>query len=79
LVNVDPCERYTLSIRGSSAYRLRADETGYDNLFFAGDWTDNGLNIGCIEACVISGMRAAAAISGKKISVIGDNGLYKMT
>lgn len=79
LVNVDPAERYTLSVRGSSDYRLRADESGYENLFFAGDWTDNGLNIGCIETCVISGMRAAAAISGKDIPVVGDNGLYQMT
>ena len=79
LVNVDPSERYTLSVRGSSNYRLRADESGYQNVFFAGDWTDNGLNVGCIEACVISGMRAAAAISGEKIKIAGDNGIYQMT
>src|SRR5439155_17607110 len=59
-VNVDPWERYTLSLIGSSAYRLGADESGYRNLFFTGDWTNNGLNVGCIEACVISGMRCAA-------------------
>jgi len=32
--------------RGSDAYRLRPDESGYDNLALAGDWTDNGLKRG---------------------------------
>jgi uncharacterized protein with NAD-binding domain and iron-sulfur cluster len=77
-VNVDPWERYTLSVKGTSAHRLRADQSGFSNLFFTGDWIDNGVNVGCIEATVISGMRAAAAISGKNIPVIGDNGLYQL-
>ena len=50
---------------GSDAHRLRADESGYDNLFLAGDWTDNGLNAGCIEAAVLSGLRAANAVLGR--------------
>ncbi len=77
-VNVDPWERYTLSVAGSSAHRLRADQSGYKNLYFTGDWTDNGVNVGCIEATIISGMRCAAAISGKQIKVIGDNSLYQL-
>lgn len=77
-VNVDPWERYTLSTKGSSAYRMRVDESGYSNLYFTGDWTDNGVNAGCIEACVVAGMRCAAAITGKDIPVIGDNGLFQM-
>ena len=35
--------------------RLRADESGYDNLVLAGDWTNCGLNAGCIEAAVMAG------------------------
>jgi uncharacterized protein with NAD-binding domain and iron-sulfur cluster len=31
----------------------------------AGDWTDNGLNAGCIEAAVVSGLQAANAILGR--------------
>ncbi|GAA4416146.1 NAD(P)-binding protein [Nibrella viscosa] len=77
-VNVDPWERYTLSTKGSSAYRMRVDESGYSNLFFTGDWTDNGVNAGCIEACVVSGIRCATAITGTDIPVIGDNGLFQM-
>ena len=50
---------------GSDAYRLRTDESGYDNLVLAGDWTDNGLNAGCIEAAVLSGLQAANALLGR--------------
>ena len=31
----------------------------------AGDWTDNGLNAGCIEAATISGLQAANAVLGR--------------
>jgi uncharacterized protein with NAD-binding domain and iron-sulfur cluster len=44
---------------------LRADESGYDNLVLAGDWTDNGLNAGCIEAATLSGLQAANALLGR--------------
>jgi uncharacterized protein with NAD-binding domain and iron-sulfur cluster len=60
--NVDPSERYVLSLPGTARYRLAPDDTGYDNLFFAGDWTRCGLNSGCVEAAVISGLLAAAAV-----------------
>jgi uncharacterized protein with NAD-binding domain and iron-sulfur cluster len=60
--NVDPSERYVLSLPGTARYRLAADESGYDNLVFAGDWTRCGLNSGCVEAAVISGLAAAAAV-----------------
>jgi uncharacterized protein with NAD-binding domain and iron-sulfur cluster len=68
LANVDPSDRYVQCAPGSDAYRLRADESGYDNLFLAGDWTDNGLNAGCIEAAVISGLQAANAVVGRSRS-----------
>jgi uncharacterized protein with NAD-binding domain and iron-sulfur cluster len=35
----------------------------YDNLTIAGDWTACGLNVGCVEAAVISGRLAAHAIA----------------
>ena len=38
---------------------------GYDNLYLAGDWTDNGINAGCIEAAVVSGLRAANTVLGE--------------
>lgn len=63
-VNIDPSDRYVLSVPGSDKYRLRPDESGYDNLVLAGDWTDCGINAGCIEAAVISGLQAANALLG---------------
>ena len=50
---------------GTDRYRLRPDESGYDNLVLAGDWTDSGLNAGCIEAAVLSGLQAANALLGR--------------
>ncbi len=63
--NVDPSERYVQSLPGTSRYRLAPDDTGFDNLVFAGDWTRCGLNSGCVESAVISGLLAAAAVSGE--------------
>ncbi|MEI2655382.1 MAG: FAD-dependent oxidoreductase [Microthrixaceae bacterium] len=62
--NVDPSDRYVQSLPGTDELRLRPDGSGFDNLYLAGDWTDNGLNAGCIEAAVLSGLQAANAILG---------------
>jgi uncharacterized protein with NAD-binding domain and iron-sulfur cluster len=64
-VNIDPSDRYVQSLPGSDKYRLRSDESGYDNLVLAGDWTDCGINAGCIEAAVMSGLQAANALLGR--------------
>ncbi len=64
-VNIDPSDRYVLSVPGSDKYRLRPDESGYDNLVLAGDWTDSGINAGCIEAATVSGLQAANALLGR--------------
>ncbi|HEX5721852.1 MAG TPA: FAD-dependent oxidoreductase [Acidimicrobiia bacterium] len=66
--NVDPSERYVLSLPGSDRYRLRADQSGYDNLVLAGDWINCGLNAGCLEAAVMSGLQAANAIHGRPLT-----------
>jgi hypothetical protein len=68
LANVDPSDRYVQCSPGSDAHRLRSDESGYDNLVLAGDWTDNGLNAGCIEAATLSGLQAANAVLGRSRS-----------
>jgi uncharacterized protein with NAD-binding domain and iron-sulfur cluster len=64
-VNIDPSDRYVQSVPGSDKYRLRPDESGFDNLVLAGDWTDSGINAGCIEAAVLSGLQAANALLGR--------------
>jgi uncharacterized protein with NAD-binding domain and iron-sulfur cluster len=61
--NVNPSDRYTLSLPGSMIYRISPLDRTYDNLTIAGDWADNGFNAGCVEAAVMSGMLAAHALS----------------
>jgi uncharacterized protein with NAD-binding domain and iron-sulfur cluster len=61
--NVNPSDRYVLSVPGSAGYRISPLDNTFDNLTIAGDWTDCGLNVGCVEAAVMSGRLAAHAIS----------------
>ena len=61
--NVNPTERYVLSLPRTQKYRISPLDNTYDNLTIAGDWTSCGLDAGCVEAAVISGMLAAHAIS----------------
>ncbi len=61
--NVNPGERYVLSLPGTQKYRISPLDNTYDNFTIAGDWTTCGLDAGCVEAAVISGRLAAHAIS----------------
>lgn len=71
--NIDPNERYVLSVKGSTASRIDPASTGFDNLYVAGDWTWNGvLNAGCVEATVASGMHASRAIAGSPEEIVGE-------
>jgi len=60
--NVTPSDRYTLSLPGSIADRLSPLDVAIDNLTVAGDWTASGLNLGCVEGAVMSGLLAAHAL-----------------
>ena len=62
--NIHPSDRYVLSLPGSSKYRISPLDNTYDNLTIAGDWTNNGINAGSVEAAMISGRVAAHALSG---------------
>jgi uncharacterized protein with NAD-binding domain and iron-sulfur cluster len=64
VANVDPSDLYVQALPGTDRYRLRSDQSGYRDLYLAGDWTDCGLNAGCIEAAVLSGLQAANAVLG---------------
>ncbi len=61
--NVNPSDRYVLSLPGTQKYRISPLDNTYDNLTIAGDWTTCGLDAGCVEAAVISGRLAAHAIA----------------
>jgi acetoacetate decarboxylase len=62
--NVDPSERYVLSVAGSTRWRLRAGDSQFANLVLAGDWVDNGFAVGCVESATLGGLQAAQAITG---------------
>jgi uncharacterized protein with NAD-binding domain and iron-sulfur cluster len=70
--NVDPTERYVLSLPKSTRYRLKAGESGFANLYLAGDWLNTGINAGCIEAAVMGGRQASRALSGSPQTVFGE-------
>jgi hypothetical protein len=69
--NTSPWERYVLTPAGSVKHRLPSHDSGFANLKLAGDWTATGIDGGCVEAAVISGMGAARAITGEPREVPG--------
>ena len=60
--NIDPSDLYVQSLPGTDQYRLRPGASGFSNLAVAGDWTDNGLNAGCVEGATRSAQLAAEAV-----------------
>ncbi len=71
--NVLPAERYTLTLPGRTHLRLGAADSGCSNLYLAGDWTRNPLNLGCVEGTVMSGLACARALTGEPIEIIGED------
>ena len=71
--NTTPSERYVLTPAGSVDHRLAAEESGVENLVLAGDWTRNGIDGGCVEAAMTSGMQAARALIGHDRRYTGES------
>lgn len=63
--NLKGSERYTLSLPNTIHLRISPLDRSVSNMTIAGDWTACGLDAGCVEAAVMSGMLAAHAISGR--------------
>jgi uncharacterized protein with NAD-binding domain and iron-sulfur cluster len=72
--NIDPTELYVLSLPKTAQYRLASGDSRFENLYLAGDWTFTDLNVGCIEATVISGRMASQAICGWPNHIYGSFG-----
>lgn len=70
--NIDATEQYVLSEAGTSQYRLKAGDSGFENLVLAGDWIDTGFNVGCIEAAAMAGLQAARAVEGSDDTISGE-------
>jgi uncharacterized protein with NAD-binding domain and iron-sulfur cluster len=60
--NVAEWERYVLTLPGSVKHRLAPDDSGFENLVLAGDWTRNVIDGGSVEGAVSSGAQAANAL-----------------
>lgn len=74
--NSGPLERYTMTWPGALKTRLRVDQTGIDQLLFAGDWTRNGIEAGSIEGATVSGFEASRAICGWPKVIFGEKISY---
>ena len=69
--NINPTDRYVLSLPNTLQYRLSPGGSGYANLYLAGDWTRvPEVNAGCVEVATMSGLAAASALSGVPIPII---------
>jgi uncharacterized protein with NAD-binding domain and iron-sulfur cluster len=70
--NITPSDRYVLTLPGTNAARLPAGGSGFTNLYLAGDWVSTALNVGCVEAAVMSGLQASRAICGRPARILGE-------
>lgn len=72
--NTRGSERYVQTVPGATEARLRPGESGFDNLWLAGDWVRSGMNAGCVEAGAMGGLAAASALGGRSIDIVdGDD------
>jgi uncharacterized protein with NAD-binding domain and iron-sulfur cluster len=75
--NLDPTECCTLSSAGTTRYRLHPHETGFDNLYLAGEGSRHGFNTTAIEGAVMSGAAASQAICGQPAMIVGYDFLHR--
>jgi uncharacterized protein with NAD-binding domain and iron-sulfur cluster len=75
--NVDPTECCVQSMTNTTRFRMAPGDSGFDNLYLAGEWTRTGLNASCVEAAIMSGMGAAQAITRQPLHIVGWDWLQK--
>ena len=70
--NTSLSDLYITTFPGTSRYRLGADPGLFDNLYLAGDWVKNNLEISSLEGAILSGRMAARAILGMSYALYGE-------
>jgi uncharacterized protein with NAD-binding domain and iron-sulfur cluster len=64
--NTEGADRYTLALPGTIEHRISPLDRSVLNMTIAGDWTASGLDAGCVESAVMSGMLAAFSITNEQ-------------
>lgn len=62
-LNHGPAQQYITTPPKNPWYRLDPERSGIDRLWIAGDWTANLVDGGCVEAAVISALRAVRGLT----------------
>jgi uncharacterized protein with NAD-binding domain and iron-sulfur cluster len=70
--NTSLSELYITTFPGTVKYRLSSDPGLFDNLYLAGDWTRNNIEIGSLEGATLSGRMAARALLGMSYALYGE-------
>ncbi len=70
--NCGPSERCTIALPGATRHRMKAGDTGYNNLCITGDWIDNDFYVACMEGTVMGGIHGARAVTGIDFPIIGE-------
>jgi hypothetical protein len=70
--NADPSECCEASLPKTTELRLKADESGFENLYLSGAWLRTGLNATCVEAATMAGMDASRAICNEPREIVGE-------
>jgi uncharacterized protein with NAD-binding domain and iron-sulfur cluster len=70
--NTSPSERYITTFPGTVEHRIAPGAGLFANLYLAGDWTRNNIEIGSLEGAILSGRMAARAILGGTYALYGE-------
>jgi uncharacterized protein with NAD-binding domain and iron-sulfur cluster len=70
--NTSLSELYITTFPDTVRFRLSPDGSAFENLYLAGDWTKNNIEIGSLEGAILSGRMAARSILGMSYSLYGE-------
>lgn len=70
--NTGLSDLYITTFPGTCQHRLGAAPGIFDNLYLAGDWVKNNLEIGSLEGAILAGRMAARAILGMSYPLYGE-------